>query len=59
MTRISKQGRRRMRSPRKSKVFGQKTGSLKQNLALGYKAHENAIASADVYAFIPQIKSVK
>lgn len=44
MTRMSKQGERRNRSPRKHKKPSVKTGPKKDNLAEGYKPHENACA---------------
>jgi hypothetical protein len=57
MVRISKQSERRAKShhrPRKNSV---KTGPLKDNLALGYKEHSNALEGASAaVAFIPKIK---
>ena len=42
MTRMSKQGERRARCPKKNKAPAKKTGPLKDNLPLGYKEHVNA-----------------
>lgn len=44
MTRMSKQSERRMVSPRRPRQPGVKTGPKRDNLAKGYKEHENAIA---------------
>lgn len=54
MTRLSKQERRRMVSPRKRHYPAKKTGSLKDNLPNGYKEHENAAPNQEM--FIPKIK---
>lgn len=57
MVRISKQSERRNRSPRKHKSPSVKTGSLKDNLANGYKEHNNALSGElAAKAFIPKIK---
>jgi hypothetical protein len=57
MTRMSKQGERRSRFPRKHRQPSVKTGPLKDNLPNGFKAHANAI-EGDLAAavFIPKIK---
>lgn len=57
MVRISKQSEKRAKSPRKHKKPAAKTGPRADQLSLGYKPHENAIAG-DVAktAFIPKIK---
>lgn len=57
MTRISKQSERRAQSPRKRRQPSVKTGSRKDNLPLGYKAHANAIGGElAATLFIPKIK---
>lgn len=56
MTRMSKQGERRAKSPRRSKAPSIKTGSKKDHLPEGYKVHENAY-SGEGSVFIPKIKS--
>jgi hypothetical protein len=57
MTRMSKQGKRRMISPRKHKKPVMKTGSLTDNLSLGYKEHLNAAEGEfATKVFIPKIK---
>lgn len=57
MVRISKQAERRNQSPRKNRAPSKKTGSLKDNLAGGFKLHENALSGdAARSAFIPKIK---
>ncbi len=57
MVRISKQEERRQRSPKRCKAPAKKTGPKKENLAAGYKPHENAVVGvrADSF-FIPKIK---
>lgn len=57
MVRISKQSERRNRSPRKHRAPSVKTGPLRDNLANGFKEHDNAL-TGDVAAkaFIPKIK---
>ncbi|CCB85994.1 MULTISPECIES: hypothetical protein [Parachlamydia] len=57
MVRISKQQERRSRFPRKHRPPQEKTGPLKDRLALGFKEHANAL-EGDVAktAFIPKIK---
>lgn len=57
MTRLSKQFRRRMVSPKRPNVPGEKTGPKKDKLSKGFKEHANA-ASVDSQCFIPKIKSV-
>jgi hypothetical protein len=54
MTRIGKQEERRHKYPKKHKKPSKKTGSLKDNLKLGYKEHANATDSKE--SFIPKIK---
>lgn len=57
MVRISKQAEKRRRSPRKHKKPSEKTGPRKDNLPLGYKAHENALEGEMAgLAFIPKIR---
>lgn len=56
MTRLSKQERRRMISPKRPKVSGTKTGPKKDNLKLGYKEKLNAFSGDQI--FIAKIKSV-
>ena len=57
MTRMSKQGERRARFPRKHKNPSEKTGPLKDNLPGGFKPHANALeGNIAVMAFIPKIK---
>lgn len=55
MVRMSKQGERRNRSPYKTKYPAAKTGSKKDNLAKGYKEHENVSPIANTI-FIPKVK---
>jgi hypothetical protein len=57
MVRISKQCERRARSPHRPRKASEKTGARKDNLPLGYKAHENALEGSHAeVAFIPKIK---
>lgn len=57
MTRIAKQAERRHKSPRKRHYPSPKTGSLKDNLPLGYKEKINCISGAkQALTFIPKIK---
>ena len=57
MTRMSKQGERRAVSPRRPRPPSPKTGSKKDNLASGYKAHENALNEGTLHGrFVPKIK---
>lgn len=56
MTRISKQGEKRNRSPRKRRGPAAKTGPRKDNLPQGFKVHANAIQGDTAkLAFIPKI----
>jgi hypothetical protein len=57
MVRMSKQGERRHRFPRKNRAPSAKTGPLKDQLPNGYKAHSNAV-EGDIAAmvFIAKIK---
>jgi hypothetical protein len=57
MTRLSKQFRRRMVSPKRRTVPGVKTGPKQDELKKGYKEHANAVQS-DIQCFIPKIKSL-
>jgi len=52
MTRMSKQGERRGRSPRKCKFPSPKTGPKKDNLPVGFREHANALESQNT--FIPK-----
>lgn len=54
MTRISKKGERRHRSPRKTKAPAAKTGAKKDNLPLGYREHSNTVSMSGT--FIPKIR---
>lgn len=55
MTRMSKQGKRRHMCPKKRKpAFAEQTGPKKDNLENGFKAHENASGTTNV--FISKIK---
>jgi len=57
MVRISKQGKIRHRCPRRPRPPATKTGPLKDNLTLGFKAHTNGIeGSLAQTSFIPKIK---
>ncbi len=56
MTRLSKQFRRRMVSPKRPAAPGKKTGPKKDNLTKGFKEHTNA--ANETLFFIPKIKSV-
>lgn len=55
MTRIGKKAERRAQSFRKCKIGGEKTGSKKDALSLGYKAHKNAVAN-ELRMFIGKVK---
>ncbi|NGX61377.1 MAG: hypothetical protein K940chlam9_00862 [Chlamydiae bacterium] len=55
MTRQSKQGERRARSPRKHKNPSSKTGAKKDNLPAGFKSHDNAYAG-EGNIFIPKVR---
>ena len=57
MTRMSKKEERRHRCPKKNKAPSVKTGSLKDNLSLGYKVRENTIdGELGKKVFISKIK---
>jgi hypothetical protein len=56
MTRMSKQSKKRAISPRKHKLPGQKSGSKKDKLTLGYKPHENALEGDNLTVFIGKVK---
>ncbi|MBA2367852.1 MAG: hypothetical protein H0V82_02370 [Candidatus Protochlamydia sp.] len=57
MTRMSKQGERRNRFPRKHRKPSEKTGPLKDQLVDGFKAHPNAVeGNLATAVFIPKIK---
>jgi hypothetical protein len=57
MVRISKQGKRRNTSPRKSRKPSPKTGALQDNLKLGFKEHANAVeGEQSSLTFIPKIR---
>ena len=56
MTRQSKQGERRARSPRKPRAPTPKTGPKKDNLSSGYREHTNAIDTEKAPGvFVPKI----
>jgi hypothetical protein len=54
MTRMSKQGERRAVSKRRPRKSFPKSGPKKDNLAHGFRAHENTAAEAAL-RFIPKI----
>ncbi len=55
MTRMSKQGKRRAVCPRRlAPAFAAKTGPKKDQLAAGYKVHENACSKEK--RFIAKVK---
>jgi len=57
MVRISKQSEKRKQSPRRCRFPSPKTGSLKDNLPLGYKQHENGLqAEGNTSIFIGKVK---
>jgi hypothetical protein len=57
MTRMSKQGERRHRFPRKHRAPSQKTGPLQDNLPNGFKTHANAVeGEIGSLVFIPKIR---
>ncbi len=57
MVRISKQSEKRSVSPKRCRFPSPKTGSLKDQLPLGYKPHENCLKdSANTTVFIPKVK---
>ena len=49
MTRMSKQGERRNKCPKKSKYPSPKTGPKKDQLPKGYKEHANALTSQNTF----------
>lgn len=57
MTRMSKQGERRAKSPHRPRLPMPKTGKVKENLPLGYKPHVNGLSDAAIAQtiFIPKI----
>lgn len=57
MTRMSKQGERRARSPRKHRNPATKTGPRKDALPKGYREHPNAI-EGETGIFIGKVKAV-
>jgi hypothetical protein len=57
MTRMSKQGEKRSRFPRKHRAPSVKTGPLQDNLPKGFKEHPNALeGDLAKTGFIPKIK---
>lgn len=57
MVRMSKQGEKRNRFPRKNRSPSAKTGALKDNLPKGFKEHPNAVeGDLATKVFIPKIK---
>lgn len=57
MVRISKQAERRNKFPRKRRAPSAKTGSLKDNLPVGFKELDNALEGDLAKSiFIPKIK---
>lgn len=57
MTRMSKQGERRHRFPRKHRPPSAKTGPLADNIPNGFKNHANAVeGELAAKVFIPKIK---
>lgn len=57
MVRISKQGEKRARFPRRTRNPAKKTGPLKDKLPKGYKEHANAVEGDHAAtAYIPKIK---
>ncbi|HSW87459.1 MAG TPA: hypothetical protein VLG49_08190 [Rhabdochlamydiaceae bacterium] len=57
MVRISKQQEIRNRCPKRRRNPSPKTGPLKENLPLGFKAHENGLdGNLAQSLFIPKIK---
>ncbi len=56
MTRMSKQGERRAKSPRKHKKPSVKTGPLKDKLPEGYKPHANALEAVE-NVFVGKVRS--
>ena len=58
MTRLSKQFRRRMTSPKRPSLSGVATGPKKDHLKKGFKEHPNALQNEALQVFIPKIKSL-
>ena len=58
MTRMSKQGERRAKSPRKRKAPSPKTGPKKDHLEFGFRVHENGI-DGTLGRFNGKIRSVR
>jgi len=57
MVRISKQSEKRSKGPRRCRFPSPKTGSLQDQLPLGYKPHENSYKDAsNTSVFIPKVK---
>lgn len=57
MVRMSKQGERRNRFPRKHRAPSAKTGPVQDNLPNGFKGHPNALeGDLAKMVFIPKIK---
>lgn len=57
MTRMSKQGERRNRFPRKNRAPSKKTGPLQDNIPGGYKELANAVdGDLAKSIYIPKIK---
>lgn len=57
MTRMSKQGERRNKFPRKRQRAPVKTGSRKDNLPNGYREHANAVdGQAAALVFVPKVR---
>ncbi len=57
MVRISKQGEKRHRFPRKHRAPSLKTGTREDNLPGGFKPHENALeGDLAKLVFIPKVK---
>ncbi len=56
MTRISKQGERRAKSPRKHRLPSLKTGPKRDRLEFGYRIHPNALEVETIKdRYIPKI----
>jgi hypothetical protein len=56
MTRMSKQGERRAKSPRRPRPPSPKTGPKRDGLEFGYKQHENAMSGDFAPTrFIPKV----
>jgi hypothetical protein len=57
MSRVSKKEERRNRCPKKRHYpLQEKTGAKKDNLAMGFKPHENALNDNSNSAYIAKIK---